>query len=168
MAVRPFDPAIQQMPFKDLLDRLFQTRLGTWVAIHVGQRIDPFLMRATRGRIRISFTAPTMLLTHTGAKSGKRRTTPLLYFTEGDMVVLIASKGGAPENPAWYHNVKAHPEVEASSDSRPERYVAREAEGDERERLWKLATKLYSGYEDYQARATRRRIPVIVLEPARA
>ena len=168
MAVRPFDPAIQQMPFKDLLDRLFQTRLGTWVAIHVGQRIDPFLMRATRGRIRISFTAPTMLLTHTGAKSGKRRTTPLLYFTEGDKVVLIASKGGAPENPAWYHNVKAHPEVEASSDSRPERYVAREAEGDERERLWKLATKLYSGYEDYQARATRRRIPVIVLEPARA
>jgi len=168
MAVRPFDPAIQQMPFKDLLDRLFQTRLGTWVAIHVGQRIDPFLMRATRGRIRISFTAPTMLLTHTGAKSGKRRTTPLLYFTEGDKVVLIASKGGAPENPAWYHNVKAHPEVEASSDSRPQRYVAREAEGDERERLWKLATKLYSGYEDYQARATRRRIPVIVLEPARA
>ena len=168
MAVRPFDPAIQQMPFKDLLDRLFQTRLGTWVAIHVGQRIDPFLMRATRGRIRISFTAPTMLLTHTGAKSGKRRTTPLLYFTEGDKVVLIASKGGAPENPAWYHNVKAHPEVEASSDSSPERYVAREAEGDERERLWKLATKLYSGYEDYQARATRRRIPVIVLEPARA
>ncbi len=168
MAVRPFDPAIQQMPFKDLLDRLFQTRLGTWVAIHVGQRIDPFLMRATRGRIRISFTAPTMLLTHTGAKSGKRRTTPLLYFTEGDKVVLIASKGGAPENPAWYHNVKAHPEVEASSDSRPERYVAREAEGDERERLWKLATKLYSGYEDYQARATHRRIPVIVLEPARA
>ena len=168
MAVRPFDPAIQQMPFKDLLDRLFQTRLGTWVAIHVGQRIDPFLMRATRGRIRISFTAPTMLLTHTGAKSGKRRTTPLLYFTEGDKVVLIASKGGAPENPAWYHNVKAHPEVEASSDSRPQRYVAREAEGDERERLWKLATKLYSGYEDYQARATSRRIPVIVLEPARA
>jgi len=167
MAVRPFDPAIQQMPFKDLLDRLFQTRLGTWVAIHVGQRIDPFL-GITRGRIRISFTAPTILLTHTGAKSSKRRTTPLLYFTEGDKVVLIASKGGAPQNPAWYHNVKAHPEVEASSDGRPERYVAHEAEGDERERLWKLATKLYSGYEDYQARATRRRIPVIVLEPARA
>ena len=168
MAVRPFDPAIQQMPFKDLLDRLFQTRLGTWVAIHVGQRIDPFLMRATRGRIRISFTAPTILLTHTGARSGTRRATPLLYFTEGDKVVLIASKGGAPQNPAWYHNVKAHPEVEASSDGRPERYVACEAAGAERERLWRLATKLYSGYEDYQARATRRRIPVIVLEPARA
>jgi len=61
--------------------------------------------------------------------------------------------------------VKAHPEVEASSDGRPERYVA-PREDAERERLWKLATKLYSGYEDYQARATNRRIPVIVLEPA--
>ena len=166
MAVRPFDPATQQVPLKGLLDRMFKTRWGTWVAINIGQRIDPYLMRATRGRIRISITAPTILLTHTGAKSGTRRTTPLLYFTEGPNVVLIASKGGAPQNPAWYHNVKVYPEVEASTDGRPERYVAREAEGAERERLWKLATKLYSGYEDYQARAINRRIPVIVLEPA--
>ena len=168
MAVRPFDPDTQQMPFKAVLDRVFQTRWGTWVAIHIGQRLDPYLMRATRGRIRISFTAPTILLTHTGAKTGKRRTTPLLYFTDAANVVLIASKGGAPQHPAWYHNLKAHPEVEASTDGRPQRYVAREAEGAERERLWNLATKLYSGYEDYQARATSRRIPVIVLEPARA
>ena len=167
MAVRPFDPAAQQMPFKAVLDRVFQTRWGTWVAIHIGQRIDPYLMRATRGRIRISFTAPTILLTHTGAKTGKRRTTPLLYFTDAANVVLIASKGGAPQHPAWYHNLKAHPEVEASTDGRPQRYVAREAEGAERERLWKLATKLYSGYEEYQARATHRRIPVIVLAPAK-
>src|SRR3989442_11405601 len=103
MAVRAFDPATQQMPFKAVLDRLFQTRWGTWVAINVGQRIDPLLMRATRGPIRISFTAPTILLTHTGAKSGKRRTTPLLYFTERDKAALIASKGGAPQHPAWYH-----------------------------------------------------------------
>ena len=167
MAVRPFDPATQQMPFKALLDRVFKTRWGTWVAINIGQRIDPYLMRATRGRLRISFTAPTILLTHTGAKTATRRTTPLLYFTDGAKVVLIASKGGAPEHPAWYHNLKAHPEVEASTDGRPERYVVREAEGAERERLWTLATKLYSGYEEYQARATNRRIPVIVLEPAK-
>ena len=166
MAVRPFDPATQQVPFKALLDRVFKTRWGTWVAIHIGQRIDPFLMRATRGRARVSFTAPTILLTHTGAKTGKRRTTPLLYFTDGNRVVLIASKGGAPQHPAWYHNVKAHPAVEATTDGQPERYVAHEAEGAERERLWKLATKLYSGFEDYQARATTRRIPVVVLEPA--
>src|SRR5439155_846420 len=100
MAVRPFDPATQQMPFKALLDRVFKTRWGTWVAINIGQRIDPYLMRVTRGRVRISFTAPTILLTQTGAKTGKRRTTPLLYFTHGANVVLIASKGGAPHHPA--------------------------------------------------------------------
>src|SRR2546422_8802378 len=96
MAVRPFDPAAQQMPFKALLDRVFQTRWGTWVAIHIGQRIDPSLMRVTRGRIRISLTAPTILLTHTGAKSGKRRTTPLLHFTDAANVVLIASNPTSP------------------------------------------------------------------------
>src|SRR2546428_8316226 len=136
MAVRPFDPATQQMPFKALLDRVFKTRWGTWVAINIGQRIDPYLMRTTGGRVRISFTAPTILLTHTGAKTGKRRTTPLLYFTDGPNVVLIASKGGAPLHSAWHHNLKRHPEVEASTDGQPDRYVAREAEGAERERLW--------------------------------
>src|SRR6266481_1967460 len=100
MAVCPFDPATQRMPFKALLDRVFKTRWGTWAAIHIGQRIDPYLMRATRGRVRVSFTAPTVLVTHTGAKTGKRRTTPLLYFTDGANVVLIASKGGAPQHPS--------------------------------------------------------------------
>src|SRR5207245_8943604 len=109
MTVRPFDPATQQMPFKAVLDRVFKTRWGTWVAINIGQRIDPYLMRATRGRIRISFTAPTILLTHTGAKTGERRTTPLLYFTDAANVVLIASKGVALQHPAWYHKPKVHP-----------------------------------------------------------
>src|SRR5439155_24109251 len=119
MAVRPFDPAAQQMPFKAVLDRVFQTRWGTWVAIHIGQRIDPYLMRATRGRIPISFTAPTILLTHTGSRTGKRRTTPLLYFTDGSNVVLIGSKRGGPQHPAWYHNLKSHPGVGASTAGRP-------------------------------------------------
>lgn len=111
-------------------------------------------------------TAPTVLLTHTGAKSGKRRTTPLLYFTDGEGVVLVASKGGAASHPAWYHNVKANPDVEASTDGRPVPYRAHEAVGGERERLWALATTLYSGYDDYQAKAGDRTIPVIVLSPA--
>src|SRR5438093_7141790 len=98
MAVRPFDPAAQQMPFKAVLDRVFQTRWGTWVAIHIGQRIDPYLMRATRGRIRISFTAPTILMTQTGAKTGKRLNTPILYFTYGSKVVLIITNGRAPQH----------------------------------------------------------------------
>src|SRR5438093_11901280 len=134
MAVRPFDPAARQMPFKAVLDRVFQTRWGTRVAIHIGQRIDPYLMRATRGRIRISFTAPTILLTHTGAKTGKRRTTPLLYFTDGSNVVLIGSKGGAPQPPACYHNLKAHAEVEASPPRSPPPHRPPHADGADPER----------------------------------
>jgi deazaflavin-dependent oxidoreductase (nitroreductase family) len=167
MAVRPFDPNTERGPLFDTLERLFRSRVGTWAAINVGQRVDPHLMRLTRGHIRLAVTAPTVLLTHTGAKSGRRRTTPLLYFTDDDVVVvLIASKGGAASHPAWYHNVKANPEVEASTDGRPVPYLAREAEGAERKRLWGLATTLYAGYDDYQEKArSHRTIPVIVLSP---
>jgi deazaflavin-dependent oxidoreductase (nitroreductase family) len=114
MAVRPFDPTAKKGPLLEVLERAFKTPVGTWTAINVGQRVDPHLIRATRGRVRIGIAAPTVLLTHIGAKSGKRRTTPLLYFTDGDDIVLIASKGGAPSHPAWYHNVTANPDVEAS------------------------------------------------------
>jgi F420H(2)-dependent quinone reductase len=166
MAVRPFDPTTERGRLLDTLERVFRSRVGTWAAINVGQRVDPHLMRLTRGRVRLAVTAPTVLLTHTGAKSGKRRTTPLLYFTDGEDVVLIASKGGAAHHPAWYHNVKANPEVEASTDGRPVPYLAHEAEGAERERLWQLATTLYAGYDDYQDKArSHRTIPVIVLSP---
>jgi deazaflavin-dependent oxidoreductase (nitroreductase family) len=166
MAVRPFDPTADRGPLLDLLERLFKTPFGTWTAINVGQRVDPTLMRATRGRLRVGFTAPTVLLTHTGARSGKRRTTPLLYFTDDDDVVLVASKGGAESHPAWYHNVTANPAVEASTDGRPGPYLAREATGGERERLWQLATTLYDGYDLYQEKArAHRTIPVIVLSP---
>ncbi|MGH2576670.1 MAG: nitroreductase family deazaflavin-dependent oxidoreductase, partial [Actinomycetota bacterium] len=108
---------------------------------------------------------PQVLLTHTGAKSGKKRTTPLAYFTDGDDVILIASKGGAPKHPAWYHNLIAHPEVELFSQGGGGRYRAREAQGAERERLWKLTTEFYPGYAKYQERCPDRRIPVIVCSP---
>lgn len=166
MSVRLYDPTAEKGPLLAFLEGVFKSRVGTWAAINVGQKVDPPLMRLTGGRIRLGITAPTVLLTHTGAKSGKRRTTPLLYFTDGEDVVLIASKGGAAAHPAWYHNVTANPEVEASTDGRPEPYLAKEAEGEERERLWGLATTLYSGYDDYQAKAhSHRTIPVIVLSP---
>lgn len=169
MAVRPFDPEYKKAAHERALEWVARRRPITWFLINVGNRVDPVLMRASRGRLKIAPGSPTVLLTHTGAKSGKQRTTPLVYFTQGDRVVLIASKGGAPTHPAWFHNLKANPEVEASTDGRPEPYLAREAEDAERERLWKLATTLYSGYADYQERCGDvRRIPVVVLEPRRS
>ena len=123
--------------------------------------------RATGGRI--GHTAPGMptilLLDHVGAKSGKKRTSPLLYFRDGEDVVMVASKGGFPKNPAWLYNLKANPEttVQIRSERLPVR--ARVATPEERERLWPLAVRQYRGYDDYQARSKGREIPMVILSP---
>jgi deazaflavin-dependent oxidoreductase (nitroreductase family) len=105
-----------------------------------------------------------LLLDHVGAKSGVERTTPLLYVEDGKNVVIVASKGGFPKHPAWYHNLLANPDtaVQIGSENRP--VHARVATPDERDRLWALADRAYPGYRDYRARAGRE-IPLVVLEP---
>ncbi len=108
---------------------------------------------------------PRGKLTTTGARSGLARTTPLLFFGRGREVVLIASCGGSPRNPAWYHNVKANPRCELLTRDGTGRYVAREAAGEEREELRRRANTLYAGYDAYQTRTNGRRIPVMVLTP---
>jgi F420H(2)-dependent quinone reductase len=123
--------------------------------------------RLTNGLIghRPPGAPPMLLLGHTGAKSGTRRTTPLVYGEDGENLVLVASKGGFPKNPAWFHNLKAHPRTTVQVGSRQLEVHAREArEGEEYERLWKLMSGVYRGYESYRRR-TERRIPLIVLEP---
>jgi len=139
----------------------------TWFLVNVGNRIDPALMKISGGRLKSTINAPTVLLTHRGAKTGCERTTPLAYFTDGDRVVVIASRGGHQRHPAWYHNVRANPEVELWSGGNGGSYRAREAEGAERDRLWHAATSFYPGFVSYQARAGQRRIPVVVCEPQR-
>jgi F420H(2)-dependent quinone reductase len=123
------------------------------------------LYRATGGKWGgTMMKVPILLLTTRGRKSGKKRTTPLMYTRDGDNLVLIASVGGAPRNPGWYHNLRGQEaEVQIGSERRPVR--ARDAEGEERERLWAEMVRLYPAYADYQKK-TSRRIPVVVLEPA--
>ena len=160
------DPTRPKGPYLRALEWAAKRRPVTWFLIHVGNRVDPVLMRATGGRLRVAPGSPTVLLSHTGARSGQRRTTPLAYFTDGDNVVLMASKGGAPRNPAWYHNVVANPAVELWAAGRGGPYTAREADGDEYARLWELACAMYDGYDRYQELcAANRRIPLIVCEP---
>lgn len=122
--------------------------------------------RLTRGLVGywIPGAAPTLLLEHVGAKSGARRTTPLSFVEDGDRLVLVASKGGHPRHPAWYHNLLAHPDVvvQVRSERRPVR--ARRATPSERERLWPRVVAAYRGYEAYQSR-TERQIPLMILEP---
>jgi deazaflavin-dependent oxidoreductase (nitroreductase family) len=104
-----------------------------------------------------------LLLDHVGAKSGTRRTTPLVYVEDGADVVIVASKGGHPKHPAWFHNLRANPEttVQIGAERRPVR--ARVATAEERPRLWKKAVATYRGYRGYQER-TEREIPLVVLE----
>ena len=106
-----------------------------------------------------------LLLDHVGAKSGTLRTSPLLYVPDGENLVLIASKGGFPKNPAWFHNLRANPETYAQVDGERRRVRARLATAAERPRLWDLAVAVWPGYDDYRRR-TDREIPLVVLEPA--
>ena len=123
---------------------------------------------ATDGLIGHRFPGfpPVLLVDHVGAKSGIRRTTPLAYVEDGDDVVLVASKGGHPRNPAWFHNLRANPDTTVQIGSERRAVRARVAGPDERARLWPKAVAAYAGYRDYQER-TQREIPLVILEPRR-
>jgi deazaflavin-dependent oxidoreductase (nitroreductase family) len=124
--------------------------------------------RATGGRIgQVIPGVPgkMLLLDHVGAKSGTKRTSPLLHFRDGDDVVVVASKGGYPKHPAWFHNLMANPDttIQIGSERRP--VHARVATAEERQRLWPVAVRMYHGYADYQRRSRGREIPLVILEP---
>jgi deazaflavin-dependent oxidoreductase (nitroreductase family) len=129
-------------------------------------RLHTLAYRATGGRIghRFPGAPPSLLLEHVGAKSGKKRTSPLVYAEDGRNVVIVASKGGYPKNPAWFHNLRTNPEttIQVGSERRPVR--AHVANAEERRRLWPKVVQTYGGYADYQRR-TEREIPLVVLEP---
>ena len=106
-----------------------------------------------------------MLLHARGAKSGVERTVPLLGTKSGDAILLVASKAGAPEHPAWFHNLRANPDVAVTVNGERRPMRARVAAGEERERLWTVVCDHYTGYAAYQTRTGGRVIPVVVLEP---
>lgn len=107
---------------------------------------------------------PVVILTTVGAGSGKLRKTPLMRVEHGDRYAVVASMGGAPEHPSWYHNVVAHPHVELQDGPTRRDYHGRELAGEEREVWWARAVEAFGQYDDYR-RKTERVIPVFVLEP---
>ncbi len=107
---------------------------------------------------------PLLLLHHVGAKSGAQRIAPLVYLPDSDRYVIFASKGGAPENPAWFHNLKAHPETSIEVGSDTLTVHASEATGEERARLYAAQAAAQPQFADYQSKTTRQ-IPVVVLTP---
>lgn len=126
--------------------------------------IDEF--RANQGRVGGPFEGATVLLLHhVGARSGTERVNPLAYQQVGESMAIFGSKMGMPTNPAWYHNLIAHPRVRVEVGTRTVEVIARVAEGEERDRIWTRQKELMPGFADYE-RKTDRQIPVVVLDPA--
>jgi deazaflavin-dependent oxidoreductase (nitroreductase family) len=123
------------------------------------------IYRASGGKVvGRMFNSPVLLLITTGRKTGRERTTPLLYLEDGENLVVVASVGGAPKHPDWYWNLKANPEARVEIGDRTLRIRAEEASGEEKRRLWARLVEMYPPYEDYQRR-TKREIPILVLRP---
>ena len=119
--------------------------------------------RANAGKVKAFAKQPLLLLTHRGARTEIERTNPVAYFPDDDRYVIIASKGGSPTNPDWYHNLVANPRATIEVGTERFDVTARVAQGDERERLWTMITERNHWFGVYQQK-TPRTIPVLVLE----
>lgn len=155
--------------FRKLVPDLSATAPMSWVLSRTLHRADKLIFRLTEGKHTLSSLIsglPVIMLTTTGARSGKSRTVPVLGLPDGDRVVVIASAyGQGSRRPAWYHNLRANPEVEATVQGVAHRVRAYEAKGEERERLWLKGVEIYPGFTNYQQRSSGQYIPVMVLSP---
>lgn len=128
------------------------------------QVIEEF--RANEGKVGGGFAGASMILiTHKGAKSGKEYTSPLVYSLDGDKPVIIASKGGSPDDPQWFRNLRANPQVTVEIGAETYQAIARVAEGAERDRLYRAQADLMPNFDEYASKTTRV-IPVVVIERA--
>lgn len=155
--VRPDPPT----PFVSAGARLMGTAPARWFLRRFGWRLDRAVIKLTNGHLSMSLVLPEVLLTHTGAKSGRQYSTPLTYFTDDGRVIVIASNYGGDRHPSWFHNVKAHPRVTLSARGYRGSFVGEEVTGAERDRLFGLAKQFVPNYADYEKRAGKRRIPVL-------
>lgn len=160
--LRYVDPNRSPGLFSRVYASLANTRLGRFMSMHLVWRVDPYLMRATRGRLGMGLVMPTALLETRGAKSGEPRRNVVIYFHDGDRVTIVASKLGLPEHPAWFHNLQARPDVSFGGIPMRATVVGSEAE---RERLWVLADRVFAPYAAYRREAAKanRTIPIVQL-----
>ena len=121
--------------------------------------------RKNRGKVGGNFEgAPILLINHKGAKTGKARTNPVMYYKDGERYIVFASKGGAPTNPDWYHNLKAHPDVMIEVGDHKIEARATEITGTERDKIFAKQSQLYPQFANYQ-KSTKRKIPVMAFTP---
>ena len=144
--------------------RFSTTKVGLWLAERVAWKLDPLLLRLTRGRLSTTGPVASALLETRGARTGEPRRNATLYFHDGDRVTIIASKQGWPENPAWYYNLREHPDVVYGGLPFRAEIVGDEVE---RQRLWDLADRVFPQFAVYRewARKGGRVIPIVRLVP---
>ncbi len=156
------DPMRRPGPFSRAYAAFSNTWLGRFLSIHVVWKLDPLLMRATRGHLGFDLTIPTALLETRGARSDAVRRNAVIYFHDGERVTIVASKLGLPRHPAWFHNLRVHPDVTLGGVPMRATVVDDEAE---RERLWALADRVFAPYAVYRREAAKanRTIPIVQL-----
>jgi deazaflavin-dependent oxidoreductase (nitroreductase family) len=144
--------------------RLSSTAAGLWLSEHIAWKLDPLLLRLSGGRFGFAGPLPSALLETRGARSGQLRRAATLYFHDGESVVIVASKRGAPEHPAWYHNLRRNPDVVFGGVPLRARVVE---DAGERERLWSLADRVFPPFARYRSWAAQagREIPIVELRP---
>ena len=162
--LRHVDPQRRHGAVFRLYTKLLGTRLMAWVSRRIIWKLDPVLLSLTRGRVGLGMGLPTALLETRGARSGQPRRNGVIYFHDGDKVIVVASKLGMPSDPSWLHNIRAHPDVVLGGQPFRAQVVEDEAE---RQRLWGLADKVFPTYAVYRARAapTGRTIPIVEMTP---
>jgi deazaflavin-dependent oxidoreductase (nitroreductase family) len=160
--LRYVDPSRPPSLFGRAYAALANTRLGRFMSVHVVWKVDPYLMQLTRGHLGMGLVMPTALLETRGAKSGALRRNAVIYFHDGDRVTIVASKLGLPSHPAWFHNLRAHPDVTLGGIPMRAAVVGDEAE---RRRLWALADRVFAPYAAYRREAAKagRTIPIVQL-----
>jgi deazaflavin-dependent oxidoreductase (nitroreductase family) len=137
-------------------------RLARFISRHINWKIDPLLLRVTRGRVATTLVFPTAVLETRGARSSARRRKAIIYFHDGDRVIIVASNAGSSKHPAWYHNLSAHPDVIFGGIAMRASAVN---DGAERERLWVLADRVFPAFARYRHDAANagRTIPIVRL-----
>ena len=163
-ALRYVDPRRSRGPLYRAYVRLVGTRVAGWLSSKIAWKVDPYLLRLTRGRVGVGLMIPTALLETRGARTGRVRRNGVIYFHDDERVTIIASKLGLPEHPSWFHNARANPDVLLGG--RPFRVELVDDEAS-RARLWELAERVFPAYAGYRERAARtgRTIPILQLVP---
>jgi deazaflavin-dependent oxidoreductase (nitroreductase family) len=163
-ALRHVGPARPARWFVRVYAALAATRIAKFISRHINWKLDPLLLRLTRGRLATTLVFPAAVLETRGARTGALRRNAIIYFHDGDQVTIAASNAGSSSHPGWYYNLLAHPDVTFGGMPMRATVVSNE---DERQRLWALADRVFPAFDRYRRDAAKanRTIPLIQLRP---